>query len=139
MRVRVQRRPAVRHVDGHAAQARLAVDGAARRDERGDVGDRVAHPEPVAAAADVERLVQVAGTGRVDRDQLQVTPVRAARARRRHRGRLRLRLGVGREGAGHPQLLADPVEAVRELRRARLQAHRVRRDRPYRPFTDRCW
>ena len=87
----------------------------------------------------MERLVEVARAGRVDREQLEVAPVGAVGPRRRHDGRLRLGLRVGREGVGHAELLADPVEAGRQLGGARLQAHRVRRDGSYRPFTERCW
>jgi hypothetical protein len=66
---RVQRRLAVGGIDGHGALVALAVERPAGLDERADVGDRVRDPVPVAAARDVERLVEVTRAGRVDGDE----------------------------------------------------------------------
>jgi hypothetical protein len=74
----VQGHRAVGQVDGLAAPAHLAVDGAAGRDDRAEVGDRVVDPEPVAAAGDAQRLVEVLGARRVDGDQLDVGGVDSA-------------------------------------------------------------
>ena len=78
----MERRLGVGSVDRHAAGVRLRVQRAARGDERGDVGDRVAHAVPVAPALEVHRLVEVAGAGRVDRDERDLDAVAAALAAR---------------------------------------------------------
>ena len=45
---------------------RLGVDGAARRDERDEVGDGVAHPMTIAVTLDVQRLVEIHRADGVD-------------------------------------------------------------------------
>ena len=56
---RVQRDPVLGRVQRLPAAVRLDVDRAVRLDERRHVGDRVVHAEAVAAALDVQRLVEV--------------------------------------------------------------------------------
>ncbi len=67
---RVEPRVPVGGVERHAAPVRLLVERASGRDERGDVGDGVAHPVAGAASLDVECLVEVHRLGWVDRDEL---------------------------------------------------------------------
>ncbi len=69
-------------VDARAAPCRLAVDGAARRDERADVGD--VHPDadrPVVAMLRADRVVEVLGGDRVDGERRQVAQIAAPRLR----------------------------------------------------------
>ena len=110
---RVQRRVLVRRVDGDRAAVGLAVEGARARHERAEVGDRVAHAVAAVAALDVERLVEVARPGRVDRHERQVDAVAPGRGGRR---RPRLGLDLGREADGHAGLAPDRGEARRAAR-----------------------
>ena len=80
---RVQRRVLVRRVDGDRAAVGLAVEGARARHEGAEVGDRVPHAVAAVAALDVERLVEVARPGRVDRHERQVDAVAPRRGGRR--------------------------------------------------------
>ena len=79
----MQRGLPVGRVDGHAAGVRVAVQRPAGRDERARVGDRVGHAVALAAAGDVQRLVEVARARRVDGDERQVDPVALTGAPRR--------------------------------------------------------
>jgi hypothetical protein len=62
-------------------------------------------------ALDVQRLVEITGAGRVDRDERKLAPLPLANLHRRRGG---LALRVEREGAGHASLAADLLEAVAE-------------------------
>jgi hypothetical protein len=68
----VQRHVAVGQVERLPSAADLAVERAAGRDERAEVGDRVVHPEPAGAPLDEHRLVEVLRPGRIDGDERQV-------------------------------------------------------------------
>src|SRR3954447_18587828 len=112
----MQRRVVVGRVHGHAAHMRIGVERAAGRDEGADVGDRVtdavARPRPL----DVQRLVEVARTGRVDRDERHVD-ARLRGLSPESRRTLRLRVGLRTERLGDLRLAAHRVEPV---------AHRLR-------------
>ena len=71
---RVERHAAVGEVDGLSAAPRLHVDRTPELDDA-EVGDRVVHAEPVAAAFEVHGLVEVEGARRVDGDEREVRPV----------------------------------------------------------------
>ena len=58
-----------------AAAVSLPVHGVARGDEGGHVGDGVGDDEAVAGTGDVQGLVEVTGTGRVDGEEVEVGPV----------------------------------------------------------------
>ena len=115
----------------------LRVHRPARRDERGDVGDRVADAVPGAAALDVERLVEVHRLGRVDGDERDRGLVRAGEARRAG-GAHRVGDDLGREADGDVELTAQLGESrldlgvvgVGQAEPALRHRSRVRRDRP---------
>ena len=107
---RVQRRLRVGRVDGDAARVGLGVERAAGRDERRDVGDRVADAVPVAAPLDVQRLVEVARPRRVDGHEGDVDAI----ARPRRADGAHLRLDLGRERGGDVGLAADRLEPLLE-------------------------
>ena len=65
----MQRHPDVRAVDRLAPLAHLGVEHATRGHEGGHVGDGVQDPVPVPRALDEQGLVEVHGTGRVDREE----------------------------------------------------------------------
>src|SRR5690606_24449847 len=62
-------------VDGDAPVVHRGVEGVAGGDEGRDVGDRVVDEVVVAVGLDVDGRVEVAGAGRVDRDERQVARV----------------------------------------------------------------
>ena len=107
---RVQRRLRVGRVDGDAARVGLRVERAAGRDERRDVGDRVADAVPVSAPLDVQRLVEVARPRRVDGHEGDVDAI----TRLRRADGARLRLDLGRERGGDVGLAADRLEPLSE-------------------------
>ena len=115
-RGRVQRHGAVGEVEGLPAPAHLGVERATRCDDGAEVGDRVVHPEAVAAAGDAERLVEILGPGRVDGHQLDVggvDPPFAHQIAVQRRSRRRFgRLGHHRGGkrGGQRELGADGGE-----------------------------
>ena len=80
----------VRRVERLAALVGLDVHRPAGVDERGHVGDRVADAVPIPAALDVERLVEITGAERVERDERKRRLVGLRQARRARR-----LLGVG--------------------------------------------
>ena len=99
---RVQRGLAGGRVQRLAALVRLRVETATGGDERCHVRDRVLQPVPGTGAGEVERLVEVGRTLRVEGDELDVGAV----GDRQHRG-LRRVLGFGqnlrREAPRHPE------------------------------------
>ena len=111
---RVQRDAAVGGVQGLPAPAGLAVDRAVGTHEARDIRDRIVHEVPAVPALEVERLVEVLGSGGIDRDERQVAPVDR---RGRGRGCRGLRLGehLGRESVGHVELDAQVGERGGEL------------------------
>jgi len=92
----VQRHLGVGAVQRLAALVCLSVDRVPRRDEGGQVGDRVVHPVAVALALEVHRLVEVHRARGVDGHERQVGAVGVGQARVRC-GLLGGRLDVGRE------------------------------------------
>jgi len=92
---------AIREVDRIAAPQRLAIEGRVGPDVMGDVGDRDAQAQgPAGHRLDANRVVVVAGGGRVDRDEGELAQVDAPRGLdrgRRLRERRRSSLGLGRE------------------------------------------
>jgi hypothetical protein len=111
----VQRHALVRRVQRAPARPRLAVDGGARRDEGGDVGDRVAHaPAAAVAPLELKGLVEVARAGRVERHEPHVAQVRA-------RAPVVARAALGRGARLGEHLVGEPlgdVELPADLREA---------------------
>ena len=105
---RVEPSVRVRRVHGLPAHVCLEVQRAVRDDERGDVRDRVADAEPVAAALEVHRLVEIHRLGRVDREERDRRLVRVRESWRAY-GLLRLGDDLRRE-------VERDLEARTELR-----------------------
>ena len=120
---RVEAGAPVGRVVGDAARPRVGVEGAARRDEGGDVGDRVVDAVAAARPAlEVQGLVEVHRPLRVDRHERDVEGVVAGRVARRHPG---LRQRGGPVGVGDAELLAQRVEGQHEVDEAdREPGHR---------------
>ncbi len=117
---RVEASVLVRRVQRLAPLVRLDVHRAAGPDERRHVGDRVPDAVPVAAALDVERLVEVHRRRGVERDEGDGGLVRV-RQSRRVRGRLGLDEDLG--GELHRDLQLAP-----QLRERRLDLRAVGRE-----------
>src|SRR5690606_14599979 len=78
---RMQRYLVVGAIQRLAAAVGFQVDGVARANERGDIGNRVVHEVSVALAGYVQRLVQVHGAGRIDGDERDVAAVLVRQSR----------------------------------------------------------
>ena len=111
----MQRGAGVRAVERLAAQLRLRVDGAARADERRDVGDRVAHPVAAVAPLEVHGLVEVHRARRVDGEERQVGDVVRAKRRAAAAAACGLGLHVGGKLSGSSQLGPDLGEPGAQL------------------------
>ncbi len=93
---------------------RLGVDRAPRRDEGGDVGDGVVDPIAARASLQGDGLVEIAGSRRIEGEQLDVAPVlvREARTAGCRRGFID---GRGGELGGNLVLVADGGKAGGEV------------------------
>ena len=107
---RIERRTAIREIDGDGAIERLDVERVAGPDEPADVGDGVVEDDVVAGELDRERLVEIGRRGRIEGHEAAVGPVGVPVADwscgrclggGEHLGRVRL---------GDLVALADPVE-----------------------------
>jgi len=123
----MQRNLRVGAVQRLAATVRLAVDRVTRADEGSDVGDCVMHTVAVAAAFDMQRLIQIHRLGRVDGDQRDLAPVQRRHPRRggslacgdlhlvrKHQRQLQLALDVAhalRQQVGFRRSVADGLDA----------------------------
>ncbi len=117
-RRRVQRSPPIGQVHGHAPIPGLGVERVARLHEPPDVGDRVAQHDVVAVRLDRERLVEIGGTGRVDRRELDLGTVDVPSTDGTSGGVLRCLVDRGRETLRDLELRADPIETGRHRRRS---------------------
>jgi hypothetical protein len=97
----VQRNSHVGEVQRLAATVCFEIDWAARRDERGDIGNCVTDEVSGAGTRDMHRLVQVSAAERVDRHQWDIGGVLIGQLDR-FGAALRILDHVGREIAGHP-------------------------------------
>jgi hypothetical protein len=102
---------------------RLDVHGAARLDERGDVGDRVTDAVAVTTALDVERLVEVHRPERVQRAEWDRRLVRVGEPRRAC-SPLGVRDHVLRKLERDAELAAQLGERCLDLRAFRREAER---------------
>lgn len=102
----MQRDAAIGSVERFPAPVRLHVDRTTWVDEGGNIRDRVADAEAGVAALDVERLVEVTRSRRVDRDERHVGTVELRQSRVGGGG-----FGSGehvwREVGGHMQISGD--------------------------------
>ena len=110
----------------------LGVEHPTRGDVRGDVGDRIPDPVPLPRSLQVEGLVEIHRTDRVDSDERDLGLVAVGQDDGAG-GALRLRLHVGRKRARNLKLRADG----REPRHQRLVVDLgMRRDRGRRAEPD---
>ena len=128
--LRVQRDLAVRGVERLAATVGLLVDRITRLDEGHHVGDRVVHDVAVTVGLQMQRLVEVHGTGRVDGQEVEIGEVALRQPRRPH-SRFGGLLHLGRELLAETLLLLDRRNPPAELLGARARdlqhprAHRI--------------
>ena len=116
---RVQRRTAVRGVEGLDPSVRLAVDRPSGPDEGRQVGDGVADDEAARLLGQVHRLVEIGGSRRVEGHERKVGQVLPAAVQRRAQvtgGRLGLGEHGRVEGLRDLELGAQPVEGRTERR-----------------------
>ena len=103
---RVERCATVGCIKGGPAAVRLKIDRIAWRDESCHISDRVGdHELATQAAGDVQRLIKITRTGRIDGDQFQIRAVKIRKARLGGsflRGSLDFDRKVGRHFGGCP-------------------------------------
>lgn len=107
----------MRGVERLAAAVRLGVDEATGLHEQAQIGDAVVHAEAGIASFDVEHLIHIKGSGRVDGAEVDVGAVQRWKGLggRRH---CLLGLGehLGREGIRHLDTLTQLLEPLGQSR-----------------------
>ena len=73
--LRMQRYAKVRAVQGEAAVSRFEVDGATGSNERRRIGDGIEDGVSVAVSASEKGLVEVGGSGRINRHEWQISGI----------------------------------------------------------------
>ena len=103
-RRRVQRRPPIGQVHGHAPIPRLGVERVARLHEPADVGDRVAQHDVAAVRLDRERLVEI---GRSRPGRSSRTRSRCGRRAQRRSARPTARCAASSTSGGKPSGISN--------------------------------